>query len=174
MCHIVDVGRRWARVCVWGVCVRVVWVSESIYDFILGSLLLFFLQLAVVALAFVFLLLMWCDVCVCLFGLQAKPPAGRWKRWQGAKWGASLPPDILAVYFTASSCVCGSTKIIWTVRLCIDLFMCACLCAGRHKSDSKCVRAAQYECLPCECVCVCMAACVCVLWTHKWRVMPPN
>lgn len=45
-------------VCVWGVCVRGVWVSESIYDFILGSLLLFFLQLAVVVLAFVFLLLM--------------------------------------------------------------------------------------------------------------------
>lgn len=48
-----------------------------------------------------------------------------------------------------------SAKVIWTVRLCIDLFMCACLFARLLKSDSKCVRAAQYEYLPCLHVCVC-------------------
>lgn len=56
MCHIVDVGRVGGFVCL---CVCVgggEWVTQYIYDFILGSLLLFFLQLLLL-LAVVFLLL---------------------------------------------------------------------------------------------------------------------
>lgn len=37
--------------------------------------------------------------------------------------------------------------------------MCACLFASLLMSDSKCVRAAQYEYLPCTRVCVCVSVC---------------
>lgn len=54
MCHIVDVRREGGFVCL---CVGGgEWVTQYIYDFILGSLLLFFLQL-LLSLAVVFLLL---------------------------------------------------------------------------------------------------------------------
>lgn len=53
MCHIVDVGRVGGFVCRVG---GGEWVLEYIYDFILGSLLLFFLQLLLL-LGVVFLLL---------------------------------------------------------------------------------------------------------------------
>lgn len=72
------------------------------------------------------------------------------------EWGGGIEHMYCLLTFAQCSELSVSAKVIWTVRLCIDLFMCACLFARLLKSDSKCVRAAQYEYLPCMLVCVCV------------------
>lgn len=149
------------------VCVRVgwgEWVSQSIYDFILGSLLLFFLQLLLLLLLFY----CWCVV-LCVFaylvykpnrlwadgniGSQEKEKRGRELSISIASW-LSLSVRFAWVWVRKSFGLFDYALTYLCVRACLLVCLRATASAWELPNMSIC-----HACM-CMCACGCMYPCV--------------